>query len=212
MVLLCGFFGFWPQIQTSSLTPAWHHREKESFFLFLQFQKNFFCISWCMKTYVCKCNSNKKSFASVDVWRPTYVKSNTSKIWQSSTDAPTPPKKKSHLSPHFFRTIKTWEDHPKSQNTTPPQRATTPLFVCLSVCPHGITVGMLILVFFLILLDIPIFFAYPIFQHCLLFPSLRMYLPNKYVHTYRYLHMYVSKYVRTFVSTYVHMVSKYLLK
>ncbi len=87
------------------------------------------------------------------------------------------------------------------------------LFVCLSVCPHGITVGMLILVFLIFTrYFMNICFAYPIFQYPLLFPSLRMYLPNKYVHTYRYLPMYVSKYIRTYVSTYVHTVSKYLLK
>ncbi len=76
--------------------PPWHLLDinaRENLFLFLQFQKNIFRISWCMRTYVCKCNSKKISFASVDVWRPTYVKSNTSKIWKISTYTPTPPKK-----------------------------------------------------------------------------------------------------------------------
>ncbi len=54
-----------------------------------------------------------------------------------------------------------------------------------------------------------LFLADPIFQYPLLFPSLRMYLPNKYIHIHRYLPMYVLKYVRTYVSTYIHMVSKY---
>jgi hypothetical protein len=74
-----------------------------------------------------------------------------------------------------------------------------------------------------------LFLADPIFQYPLLFPSLRMYLPNKYiniyrylpslrmylpnkcVHIYRYLPMYVLKYVRTYVSTYIRMVSKYYI-
>jgi hypothetical protein len=56
-----------------------------------------------------------------------------------------------------------------------------------------------------------LFLADPIFQYPLLFPSLRMYLPNKYVHIYRYLPLYVLKYVHTYVSTYIHMVSKYYI-
>jgi hypothetical protein len=52
--------------------------------------------------FFCFCNCKKRSFASVYVCSPTYVKSNTSKIQQSSTDAPTPPKKLiSPLSPLF---------------------------------------------------------------------------------------------------------------
>ncbi len=54
-----------------------------------------------------------------------------------------------------------------------------------------------------------LFLADPIFQDPLLFPSLHMYLPNKYVHIYRYLPMYVLKYVRTYISTHICMVSKY---
>ncbi len=56
-----------------------------------------------------------------------------------------------------------------------------------------------------------LFLADPIFQNPLLFPSLRMYLPNKYVHIYRYLPMHVLKYVRSYVSTYIRMVSKYYI-
>jgi hypothetical protein len=67
-----------------------------------------------MKTYVCKCNSKKISFASVDVWRPTYVKSNTSKIWRSLTDALTPPKKNSSLST-LFQNHKNIGRQPKKQ-------------------------------------------------------------------------------------------------
>jgi hypothetical protein len=56
-----------------------------------------------------------------------------------------------------------------------------------------------------------LFLADPIFQYPLLFPSLRMYLTNKYVHIYRDLPMYVLKYVRTYVSTFIRMVSKYYI-
>ncbi len=56
-----------------------------------------------------------------------------------------------------------------------------------------------------------LFSADPIFQYPLLFPSLRMNLPYKYVHIYRYLPMYVLKYVRLNLSTYVRMVSKYYI-
>jgi hypothetical protein len=56
------------------------------------------------------------------------------------------------------------------------------------------------------------FVAYPTFQYPLLFPSLRMYLPNKYVHIYRYTYvckyvcmhvLNVSKYVCTYIRKYV---------
>jgi hypothetical protein len=61
-----------------------------------------------------------------------------------------------------------------------------------------------------------LFLADPMYQYPLLFPSLRMYLPNKYVHIYRYLHTYVCKYVPTYilnVSKYVCMyICKYVFK